>query len=84
MAEMKRYFFIGVAVGAVLGGAVAAVSMKLLSRDHFEFQNLSHGYLYALKVDKRSGESWGLTSIGTWVFLTDDVSNSASLISGKK
>lgn len=65
-------FFSGVFVGAFIGGFSAGLSIKHFEpkpaqQETFEFLSLAHGAAFdALRVNKTSGESWGLTSDGTW------------------
>jgi hypothetical protein len=74
-----RRFFAGLIIGAILGGFCAALWFKSLNikpaaSDGYDFVNLSHGDFYALRINRRTGDSWGLTHDGEWLKLKVTIS----------
>lgn len=64
----KKDFILGLVVGAAIGGLTVAISFKPPHQDSFEIHNLSQGEYPAIRIDKQTGETWGLSD-GMWVRL---------------
>jgi hypothetical protein len=77
---MSKGFFVGMILGLIVGGFTSIVCFRNLHEKEgdavgdFQVINLSPNAAFeALRINKRSGETWGLTDKGIWTRM--EVSN---------